>query len=401
MHRAAASLERIATLSSWLVGVDADVADHRAAPPATTERDWPAPHRCSLVLRQADGDNAGQPGTGLAWTACAESYRAHVLSAVKRGHLSWNIAWDSPQGVTIQQSACKDSGKPVPPQRPSRARICSVFSFPAIIPTEADMPDVEYTIEGAIGLLRFNRPERMNAITYEMLTDIERIAREANADERVRALIVTGAGRAFSAGIDLQQLSARPPSAGRAESLGAAYGEGAPAPWTFPSIRKPVIAAINGAAVGLGAEFTLQCDLRLAGESARIGWVFVHRGLVPDTAAGTWLLARIVGLQEAARLLFSGEIITADRAKQIGYVLDVVPDNQLMARAMELAASVSQGSPLSAAEIKRLLYRGLTRDPMDHLADSTATITRMFASEDFKEGVRAFLEKRPPNWTGR
>jgi enoyl-CoA hydratase/carnithine racemase len=241
----------------------------------------------------------------------------------------------------------------------------------------------------------------MNAITYEMLEDIERIAREANDDDRVRAVVVTGAGRAFSAGTDLQQLSARPPAAGRAESYGRAYGDDIPAPWTFPSIKKPVIAAINGAAVGLGAEFTLQCDLRIAAESARIGWVFVHRGLVPDTAAGTWLLSRIVGLQEAARLLFSGEIIGAARAKEIGYVLEVVPDAELMDRAMALAASVSQGSPLSAAEIKRLLYRGLTRDAMDHLADSTATITRMFASEDFKEGISAFLEKRSPNWVGR
>ena len=263
------------------------------------------------------------------------------------------------------------------------------------------MADVEYNIVGATAVLRFNRPDHMNAITYEMLEDIERIAREANADDRVRAVVVTGAGRAFSAGTDLQQLSAQPPARGRAESYGEAYDVDRPAPWTFPSIKKPVIAAINGAAVGLGAEFTLQCDLRIAAESARIGWVFVHRGLVPDTAAGTWLLSRIVGLQEAARLLFSGEIINSARAKEIGYVLEVVPDAELMDRAMALAASVSQGSPLSAAEIKRLLYRGLTRDAMEHVADSTATITRMFASEDFKEGVRAFLEKRPPHWVGR
>jgi enoyl-CoA hydratase/carnithine racemase len=263
------------------------------------------------------------------------------------------------------------------------------------------MSDIEYSKQGTTALLRFNRPDRMNAITYEMLTDVERIAREVNADDGVRALVVTGAGRAFSAGTDLQQLSTQPPAMGRAESYGRAYDNDAPAPWTFPSIKKPVIAAINGAAVGLGAEFTLQCDLRIAGESARIGWVFVHRGLVPDTAAGTWLLSRIVGLQEAARLLFSGEIINAARAKEIGYVLGVVADDELMDHAMELAASVSQGSPLSAAEIKRLLYRGLTRDPIEHLADSSATITRMFASEDFKEGVRAFLEKRPPNWVGR
>ena len=165
------------------------------------------------------------------------------------------------------------------------------------------MPDFEYTVDGAIAVMRFNRPERMNAITYEMLTLIEDAAREAAHDDRVRAVVVTGEGRAFSAGTDLQQLSSQPPPMGRAETLANGYGDDAPAPWTFPSIRKPVIAAVNGAAVGLGAEFTLQCDLRIAGESARFGWVFVHRGLVPDTAAGTWLLSRIVGLQHAARLL--------------------------------------------------------------------------------------------------
>jgi enoyl-CoA hydratase/carnithine racemase len=215
----------------------------------------------------------------------------------------------------------------------------------------------------------------------------------------VRAVVVTGAGRAFSAGTDLQQLSAQPPPAGRAETLAAAY-EDAPAPWTFPSISKPVIAAVNGAAVGLGAEFTLQCDLRLAAQSARFGWVFVHRGLVPDTAAGTWLLARIVGLQHAVRLLLSGDIIDAPEALRIGYVLDVVPDGELMDRALALAASVSRGSPLAAGEIKRLLYRGLTRPAMDHISDSTATITRMFQSADFKEGVKAFLERRDPDWVG-
>jgi len=260
------------------------------------------------------------------------------------------------------------------------------------------MADVEYRVEGRVGLLRFNRPERMNAITYEMLSSIEEVAREANGDDRVRVVVVTGGGRAFSAGTDLQQLSSQPPPMGRAESYGRAYGDETPAPWTFPSIKKPVIAAVNGPAVGLGAEFTLQCDLRIAAESARFGWVFVHRGLVPDTAAGTWLLPRIVGLQQAARLLFTGEIIDARQAEAIGYVLEVVPDGELMDRAMALADGVSRGSPLAAGEIKRLLYRGLARQPMDHLADSTATITRMFQSEDFREGVRAFLEKREPRW---
>lgn len=262
------------------------------------------------------------------------------------------------------------------------------------------MPDFEYSVEGAIGVMRFNRPEKMNAITYEMLTEIEDCVRRAASDTRIRSVVLTGAGRAFSAGTDLQQLSSRPPTTGRAESYAAAYDEARPAPWTFASINKPTIAAVNGPAVGLGVEFTAQCDFRIAGESARFGWVFVHRGLVPDTGAGTWLLARTVGLQNAAYLLYSGEIISAARAKELGYVFEVVPDADLLDRSMAFAAAVSKGAPLAAGEVKRLLYRGIVRDPQDHLKDSTAALNRMFASEDFKEGVRAFLERRDPQWKG-
>lgn len=262
------------------------------------------------------------------------------------------------------------------------------------------MADVEYSVEGNVGLVRFNRPEKMNAITYEMLGTIEEVVREAGSDDRVRAVVITGAGRAFSAGTDLQQMASAPPAQGRAEAYAHAYRADRPAPWTFASIPKPTIAAVNGPAVGVGVEFTSQCDLRIAAESARFGWVFVHRGLVPDTGAGTWMLSRIVGLQAAAHLLYSGEVIDAARAKEIGYVLDVVPANELMDRAMALAAAVSKGSPLATGEVKRLLYRSLARDPMEHLVDNTETITRMFHSEDFKEGVRSFLEKRDPRWTG-
>lgn len=263
------------------------------------------------------------------------------------------------------------------------------------------MADFEYVVEGAVGVMRFNRPEKLNAITYEMLALIEDAAKRAGSDASVRSVVLTGTGRAFSAGTDLQQLSSQPPTTARAESYASAYDPDRPAPWTFPAIKKPVVAAVNGAAVGLGAEFTLQCDLRIAAESARFGWVFVHRGLVPDTGAGTWLLARIVGLQNAAQLLFSGEIISAERAREIGYVLDVVPDEALLERALALATSVGRGGPLATAQAKRLLYQGLTRDATEHLRDHSATLGTLFASEDFKEGVRSFIEHREPDWKGR
>lgn len=263
------------------------------------------------------------------------------------------------------------------------------------------MADFEYTVDGAIGVMRFNRPEKLNAITYEMLDLIADAVKAAASDDRVRSVLLTGVGRAFSAGTDLQQLSSSTPSATRGRAASDPFPADRPAPWTFAAIKKPVVCAVNGAAVGLGAEFTSQCDLRIAGESARFGWVFVHRGLVPDTGAGTWLLSRIVGLQHAAQLLYSGEIIPAARAKEIGYVLDVVPDADLMERGMALAASVSRGGPLATGQVKRLLYQGLTRDVTDHMKDNVETMNRMFASEDFTEGVQAFIQHRDPAWKGR
>ncbi len=263
------------------------------------------------------------------------------------------------------------------------------------------MADFEYTVDGNIGVMTFNRAEKLNAITYEMLGLIEEAVKTAGSDDRVRSVVLTGTGRAFSAGTDLQQLSGQPPSQARGERYAEAYVADRPAPWTFLAIKKPVICAVNGAAVGLGAEFTLQCDLRIAAESARFGWVFVHRGLVPDTGAGSWLLSRVVGLQQAARLLYTGEIINAQKAKEIGYVLDVVPDAELMDHAMRLAQSCSKGGPLATGEVKRLLFQGLARDPMDHLKDNVQTLNRMFASEDFKEGIQAFIQHREPDWKGR
>lgn len=261
----------------------------------------------------------------------------------------------------------------------------------------SDQP-ILYERSGPVAWLTFNRPEKMNAVTYAMLARIEGVIAEARADDAVRVLAVTGAGRAFCAGTDLAELAAQPPAQARGTAYAEAYPADRPAPWTFLSLPKPVIAAVNGAAVGLGAEFSLQADLRLAGESARFSWIFPQRGLVPDTGAGTWLLPRVVGLARAARLLYTGDMIGADEAKALGLVEDVVPDGELKARTEELAARIVRGAPLAVENIKRLLYQGLARDPRAHIDDNTRTLTRLFATADHREGVNAFLERREPQF---
>ena len=150
----------------------------------------------------------------------------------------------------------------------------------------------------------------------------------------------------------------------------------------------------------MGAEFTSQCDLRLASPNARFAWNFVHRGLVPDTGAGTWLLPRIVGLQPALRLLYTGAMIDAGEALRLGYVLDVVSSDDLLPAAMELARAIATGSPHSLGLIKSLVQQGLTAAVGEHMERHTAAMVACFQSDDHREGVASFLEKRPAHFTG-
>ena len=255
---------------------------------------------------------------------------------------------------------------------------------------------IRYTVDGAVGTITIDRPEKRNAITYAMLGELIATFREAGADTRTRVLILTGVPGSFCAGTDLADLATIP-----GEQRGLRGESGDHDVW-WPAIAcpKPVIAAIDGPAVGMGAEYTSHCDVRIATPNARFAWNFAHRGLVPDTGAGSWLLPRLIGVQPALRLLYSGDMVSADEALALGYVSAVVPSENLADAARIEAERYLQGSPLSHRLIKQLVYEGLGRDLPDHMASHTTALAACFKSNDHREGVAAFLERRPATFSG-
>ena len=257
---------------------------------------------------------------------------------------------------------------------------------------------IRYEVDGdGIATLTIDRPEKRNAMTYAMLgAFIDRVA-EAGADDKVRVLIVTGSGGGFCAGTDLADLATIP-----GETRGVRGGaQEAGKWWPLVSCPKPVIGAIDGSAVGMGAEFTSQCDVRIITPRTRFAWNFAHRGLVPDTGAGSWLLPRIIGPHRALRLLYSGDFLGADEAIAIGYAAEMVEPEALMDAALAEARRYLKSSPFSIRHIKSLVWRGLERDLSEHMAVHVETMSACFKSEDHKEGVASFLERRPANFVGR
>jgi len=256
---------------------------------------------------------------------------------------------------------------------------------------------IQYEVQEQIGTVTINRPEKKNAMTYAMLQEFIDTMDRAGKDETCRVVILTGVAGCFCAGTDLTDLATIP---GESRGLRGSAEE-KQRWWPIVACPKPVIAAIDGPAVGMGAEFTSQCDIRIASSRARFAWNFAHRGLVPDTGAGSWLLPRLVGVSQALWLLYSGEFISAREAHELKYVATVVEPDELMERATSMARAMLEGSPFSHTRIKSLVYEGLGAEVDQHMANHTDRLAECFRSEDHKEGVAAFLEKRPANFVGR
>jgi enoyl-CoA hydratase/carnithine racemase len=260
--------------------------------------------------------------------------------------------------------------------------------------------EIAYEVDDGLLTITLDRPDQLNAFTVTMLRELVDAFDRADADDDVRAIVVTGRGRAFCAGADLSAGATafdygKDGNDGAGRRLAPRDGGGIVALRIFES-TKPVIAAINGPAVGVGITMTLPMDVRLCSDRARFGFVFARRGVVPE-ACSSWFLPRVVGISTALEWVLSGRVFPAEEAAAAGLVREVVPQEDLIPAARRLAAGIAQNtSAVSVALARRMLWRMLCADhPMEaHKVDSRA-MAEMGRSGDAYEGVAAFLEKRP------
>ncbi len=266
-----------------------------------------------------------------------------------------------------------------------------------------DLLQTHYEIEDSIALITLNRPAEMNAVTPAMRKELIGLFEDADRNDSVRAVVVTGAGKAFCAGADLSSGGSsfdRSDQDGRNVSISEHRDGGGQISLSIFRCRKPVIAAINGHAVGVGITMTLPMDIRIAAEDAKVGFVFTRRGVVPE-ACSSWFLPRIVGVSKAAELVYTGRVFRAAEEAASGLFNHVVPREQVLSEAMRIAREIAENAaPVSVALSKALLWHGLTEDDPQsvHLIDS-----RCFywtgRQRDAYEGIQSFLEKRPPTFT--
>jgi enoyl-CoA hydratase/carnithine racemase len=263
-------------------------------------------------------------------------------------------------------------------------------------------PEVLYEVANRIATITLNRPERMNTISGPMLKLLSELLLKANADPEVRCVILTGTGRAFCAGLDLVDATKGSgigsQSSTSAVSVNLDLREAPPT--VLFGLDKPTICALNGSAAGYGLDIALGCDIRVAAKGAKLAAAFVKRGIVPESG-GTWLLPRMLGWSKAAELIFTGRTLSAEEGQALGLVSEVVSENELPERAHALAAEIAANAPLAVQSAKRLMRMGLAETFNDHVHHVFLQLLPLFRTQDFREGMASFLEKRPADFQGR
>lgn len=267
-------------------------------------------------------------------------------------------------------------------------------------PSQAPTSDLLVSTQGAVRILAMNRPQTKNGLTLELLQAIINEVQAASTDDNIRAVVLTGKGEAFSSGLDFKAAMSLVQAgtadfAAQTENRMRNYFHAAVRALT--SLPKPVIAFLDGVAAGFGCDLALACDLRIGTKRARFGEIFIKRGLMPD-GGGTYTLPRLVGLGRAFDLMLTGDIVEAEESQRIGLLSRIV---ETEADALAFAERIAAGPPLVMAEIKHALYAGLGSSFDAALENEVRGQLKLLQSQDFIEGVSAFLMKRPPQFLGK
>ena len=263
------------------------------------------------------------------------------------------------------------------------------------------MADLLYEVSDHVATITLNRPERMNAISFEMLELLGQRLLDADRDPEVRVVILTGAGRGFCSGMDMKDAAEGKGIGGVLPGAGVSHWGTRELPTTIlHEVDVPVLCALNGSAAGYGLDLALGCDIRLMSDQAKLVPGFARRGIVPESG-GTWYLPRLVGWARACEIGFLADDLPPDRSLALGLVNKVVPAAELQAETHAWAAKIAGNAPLAIRAMKRLYRHGLSEDFEAHSHHVLMQLMLLFRSQDFQEGILSFMEKRSPKFVGR
>jgi len=259
--------------------------------------------------------------------------------------------------------------------------------------------EVLYAVADHVATITINRPDQQNTISGPMLGALTQHMLQANEDPDVRAMVITGSGRFFCAGLDLRGGGIASGLSNQRSSPASLDLRNAP-PTVLHGLDTPTICALNGSAAGYGMDLALGCDIRIMADAAKLAAAFTARGVVPESG-GTWILPRLLGWSKAAEIIFTGRTLTAVQCEELGLVSRVVPATDTLAEAQALGREIAGNAPLAVQASKRMMRMGLNETFDDHVHHVFLQLLPLFQSEDFKEGMASFMEKRKAEFKGR